>query len=178
MAYTHIPVNNGRWSGVPGDSVWFPDMDSVPSGANDPYKPKAFRQLIKLNIVKSITLGVSSVKIGFVKFNLTRMAMGLKGVNFRNGEPDFSPFAIATVKIGQYLDTRYGSQGTMPLADKILAGRLGIPESAVRNWINDNQYVWHERQDGRYIDLLPHDIHGNVPHTGGISINKERNISL
>ena len=49
-----------------------------------------------------------------------------------------------------------------------------IGENTVRQWINDNQYVWHERQDGKRIDLLCHDIHGNIPHTGGISRNKAR----
>jgi hypothetical protein len=34
--------------------------------------------------------------------------------------------------------------------------------------------VWHERQDGKRIDLLCHDIHGNIPHSGGISANKQR----
>jgi hypothetical protein len=115
------------------------------------------------------------MKISLVKFALSRLALGLTGIRFKNGEPDFSPFAIATVKTGQYLDTRYGRQGTMPLADRLLAGRIDISERMVRNWINDNQYVWHERQDGRRIDLLPHDIHGNITHTGGIAINKERN---
>jgi len=43
---THIPQNNGRWSGLPGDSVWFPDMASVPTGANDPYRPRTFRALV------------------------------------------------------------------------------------------------------------------------------------
>jgi hypothetical protein len=174
MAYTHIPTNNGRWSGDPGNSVWFPDMESVPLGANDPYKPKTFKELLKLNIAKPITLGISPLKTGMVKLNFSRLASGFLGVRFKNGEPDFSPFAIATVKLDQYLDTRYGSSGTMPLADKLLAKQLGSTEGAVRQWINDNQYVWHERQDGRRIDLLPHDIHGNVPHTGGIALNRER----
>jgi hypothetical protein len=100
---------------------------------------------------------------------------GVIGVRFRNGEPDFRPFAIASVKLKEYLDTRYGSGGTMPQADKVLAQKLNISESFIRKWIDDNQYVWHERQDGKRIDLLTHDIHGNIPHTGGISVNKMRN---
>ena len=62
----------------------------------------------------------------------------------------------------------------MPEADKILAAKLGVDEYQVRQWINDNQYVWHERQDGRRIDLVCHDIHTNIPHTGGIAANKHR----
>ncbi|GHV85524.1 hypothetical protein AGMMS50230_11320 [Spirochaetia bacterium] len=150
-------------------------MNCVPEAANDPYHPYTFRELIMLHIKKTIDLpGISAIKIGSVKFNLNRLVMGSIGVSFINGEPDFAPFALATVKLDKYLDTRYGSSGTMPLADKILAGKLGTSEAVVRSWINDNQYVWHERLDGRHIDLLPHDVHGNIPHTGGISANKQR----
>jgi hypothetical protein len=106
---------------------------------------------------------------------MLRMIFGLAGVRFINNEPQFWSYAIATVKLQEYRDTRYGSEGTMPEADNVLAGRLGVSVSEVRQWINDNQYVWHERQDGRRIDLLCHDIHGNIPHTGGISVNKMRN---
>jgi hypothetical protein len=172
----HIPTNNGKWSGFPGNSVWFPDLDCRPLGANDPYKPYKFKQLVLLNLKKSLNLpGVSPIKIMSLKTNLFRFSCGLMGVHFYNGEPDFSPFAIATVKVDKYMDVRYGSNGTMPQADKLLAKRLGITEKEVRQWINDNQYVWHERQDGKKIDLLCHDIHGNIPHRGGISKNKERN---
>jgi hypothetical protein len=98
-----------------------------------------------------------------------------RGCDFINNEPQFWPYAIATVKLQEYLVSRYGSAGTMPEADRFLAARLGVSVGEVRQWINNNQYVWHERQDGQRIDLLCHDIHGNIPHTGGISANKERN---
>jgi len=61
----HIPQNNGRWSGRPGDSVWFPDMASVPTGANDPYRPRTFRALILGHALWPVTLrGVSAFKRG------------------------------------------------------------------------------------------------------------------
>ena len=134
-----------------------------------------FRQLVMLNFRKPLTLGgISTLKKMAVKKNLFLLALGLKGIAFRKSEPVFSPFSIATVKVGGFLDTRYGNKGTMTTADKILAKRLGTNENVVRQWINDNQYVWHERQDGKRIDLLCHDVHGNIPHTGGISRNKAR----
>jgi len=40
----------------------------------------------------------------------------------------------------------------MPEADKILAEKLRRTENQIRQWINDNQYVWHERRDGRCVD--------------------------
>jgi hypothetical protein len=178
MAAGHIPTRNGRWSNPasPGNSVWFPDMDCIPQGSNDPYRPRKFRRLVLMHIFKPVSLkGVSFLKAALVKINMLRMVFGLAGVRFIKGEPQFWPFAIATVKLSAYLDTRYGSAGTMPEADRLLAERFGISVNEVRQWINDNQYVWHERQDGRRIDLLSHDIHGNIPHTGGISVNKTRN---
>jgi len=127
------------------------------------------------NIKKNYkNIGFNSLRITILKINLIMLAMGLKGVRFKNCEPRFSPFTIATVKLKNYLTGRYGSEGTMPEADKILADRLRRPENQVRQWINENQYVWHERRDGRHIDLLSHDIHSNIPHTGGIAANKER----
>ena len=173
----HIPKSNGEWKdrGKPGDSVWFPDLSHTPQSSNDPFSPMTFRQLVMLNFRKPLTLaGISTLKKIVVKKNLLCLALGLRGIRFRNGEPAFSPFSIATVKINAFLDSRYGSKGTMTAADKILANRLSISENVVRQWINDNQYVWHERQDGKRADLLCHDVHGNIPHLGGISRNKAR----
>jgi hypothetical protein len=174
---SHIPQSNGNWkdSKKAGNTEWFPDLDCIPQGSNDPNFPMTLKELIMLNYHKSLTLkGISPQKRALVKENLLSLASGLKGIGFRNNEPDFSPFSIATVKLNTLLDNRYGSKGTMTLADKILAQQLNMEESALRQWINDNQYVWHERQDGYFIDLLCHDIHGNIPHAGGISKNKAR----
>jgi hypothetical protein len=172
-----LPKSCGRWSDPEraGNSVWFPDMNSVPEKANDPYRPRTFRQLVWININKDYgSIGFSGLKIAALKLNLSMLAMGAKGVRFTDCEPDFSPFAIATVKLKNYLTNRYGGEGTMSEADKILAEKLNRSESQIRQWINDNQYVWHERWDGRRVDLVCHDIHTNIPHTGGIAANKER----
>jgi len=161
----HIPQNNGRWSGQPGDSVWFPDMASVPTSANG---PRTFRALVLGHALRPLTLrGVGVFKRTLPKVNLLRLVSSSAGVRFRSIEPDFAPFALATVRVGGY----HGDAGTMNAADKSLALRLGLNETDVRQWINDNQYVWHERQDGVRIDLVCHDIHGNIPHSGGIAAN-------
>jgi hypothetical protein len=173
----HIPQRNGQWQNpqAPGNCQWFPDLNWIPESSNDPYTPHTFKRIIVMNYLKPLSfLGVSIFRKIYLIVNLFRLSHGLVGIRFINNEPDFHPFAIATVKIKGYLDTRYGSEGTMPNADKILAARLGVREGIVRQWINDNQYVWHERQNGRHIDLVTHDIHGNIPHTGGIAMNKRR----
>ena len=172
-----IPRSYGTWRNParPGDSVWFPDMASIPERSNDPYRPLSFKQLILLNVKKDYkTIGFSQRRILLLKLNLSLLAAGVKGIAFKRGEPDFSPFAIATVKLQDYRTDRYGGDGTMAEADRLLAKRLRRTEKQVRQWINNNQYVWHERQDGRRIDLLTHDIHANISHTGGIAANKKR----
>jgi hypothetical protein len=172
-----VPKSNGRWDNPkrPGDAVWFPDLSNVPARANHPLTPYTFRQLLFLQLSKPLNLGgICTPRSLIAKTNILRLALGLRGIRFCNNEPDFSPFAIATVKLKPILDIRYGSEGTMSLADKTLANQLGISESKLRKWINDNQYVWHERQNGIHIDLLCHDIHGNISHTGGIAMNKMR----
>ena len=172
-----IPRNYGKWSDPerPGNSVWFPDMNGKPERSNDPYRPKTFRSLVMHNIGKDYAgARFSPLRIAALKINLSLLAAGLKGIRFSGNEPDFSPFAIATVKLKVYLTGRYGSQGTMNEADEILAEKLDRTKSQVRQWINDNQYVWHERQDGRSIDLVCHDIHTNISHTGGIAANRQR----
>ena len=172
-----LPKSYGKWRkpNKAGNSVWLPDMSSVPERSNDPYKPLTFRRLVMLNYGKDYkNIGFSRIRITMLKLNLFMLAIGLKGIRFANNEPDFSPFAIATVKLNDYLTERYGGDGTMSEADKILAAKLGITEKQLRQWINDNQYVWHERQDGKRLDLLCHDIHTNISHTGGIAVNKSK----
>jgi hypothetical protein len=105
--------------------------------------------------------------------NLSQLADGHKGIKFVDNNPDFSPYSAATVRLDSNPVVRYGRDGAAPKADAKLAEKLGIPESRVRQWINDNQYVWHERLDGRTVDLVSHDINGNIPHTGGISYNRQ-----
>lgn len=171
----HIPTSDGHWSGTPGNSIWFPYLSVVPSGSNDPVHPYTFKGLLLLRLRQALDLpGLSILRKTIVKTNIALLAAGMHGIRFYNGEPDFAPFAIATVKLGSYLDSRYGSAGTMTQADKLLAQKCGIAVSVVRQWINDRQYVWHERQNGRHIDLVCHDIHSNIPHSGGIAANKQR----
>jgi hypothetical protein len=81
----HIPMRNGRWSdpASPGNSVWFPDMGSIPQSSNDPYRPRTFRRLVLMNFFKPVSLkGVSFLKVTLVKINMLRMFFGLAGVRF------------------------------------------------------------------------------------------------
>ncbi|MDE6978879.1 MAG: HNH endonuclease, partial [Helicobacter sp.] len=44
----------------------------------------------------------------------------------------------------------------------------------VREYRKENNLTWHERSDMKTLDLVPQEIHGNVPHSGGISACKNK----
>lgn len=54
------------------------------------------------------------------------------------------------------------------IADKALAERLGWTEDRVRQWRQDNDYVWHHYSDNEQ-QLTPGRIHRSLPHQGGAS---------
>jgi hypothetical protein len=80
-----------------------------------------------------------------------------RGVKFtKNGFPDFSPYARATVKIRM----KGGS------ADAKAANKAAGPR------ITDNMgpETWHHVEDRTTMQLVPYDLHYAVKHTGGEAI--------
>ena len=172
-AAAKIPRTGGRWNGAAGNSEWFPDINRIPPPSKNPHGQN-FNGLVRGNINKNYSdIGLSNTETARLQNNLSQLADGRKGIMFLNNEPDFSPFSVATETLQKHRVGRYGTQGTFSEADRALARRLGVPETKVRQWKNDNQYVWHERLDGRTLDLVSHDINGNISHTGGISVNRQ-----
>lgn len=45
----------------------------------------------------------------------------------------------------------------------------------IKEYRKENNLSWHERSDMKTIDLVPQEVHGNVPHSGGISAVKNKN---
>ena len=88
-------------------------------------------------------------------------ATGGKGIEFKDGYPDFSPYATQRVQID--MKGNYTSDFTQ--ANQ--AANLGNTPKG---------YTWHHHQDGVTMELVPTDIHRAVtPHTGGHSIVKDSN---
>lgn len=172
------PTKNGLWSGVRGNSTFKIDLDSIPKRANSPSTPKSFRELLEIEKMKSLDLqNLPLINKNNFKQGIEDLLSG-KGINYINGEPDFHSISLATVEIPQSAE-RYGIKGTMRAADGVLAKKLGIGTQELRIWINNNQFVWHELGDGLHAQLLPHAIHGNLGHSGGIAANKLlQNISI
>lgn len=82
-----------------------------------------------------------------------------RGVAFdAYGFLDFSPYATATVEI----DMKGNRTTDFRDANK-KAGFRRPPKG----------YSWHHHQDGKTMQLVPTDLHKNVPHTGGVSIKRQ-----
>jgi hypothetical protein len=84
-----------------------------------------------------------------------------EGVQFdKDGYPDFSPYAIETVKV----DDLTGKSSDFTKANQA-AGLASKPEN----------YTWHHHQDQQMMVLIPTDLHAAVRHTGGASALRSRN---
>ena len=138
-----IEGNGGHWEGERGNSKWFPNRDEIPKNP--------------LTNPDGLTWGQILDKYG------------IDGIEFKNGEPDFSPVAKGTVEIDQFTDNRYGKGGNFDQACEKLAEQRGCTKEEVKAWMKENKYTWHERSDCKTMDKVPTEIHGNIRHSGGIS---------
>lgn len=142
-----LPKSGGYWEGVEGDSKFVPDDNVIPKDRNH-----------------SNPDGLSWAKI--------KEKFGFDGIIFRDGYPDFSPVSKGEVEIDNFTTERYGSGGNFDQAYKKLAEQRGCTPEEVRQWVKENNYTWHEMQDCKTMQKVPHEVHGNITHKGGISILK------
>lgn len=138
-----IEGNGGHWEGERGNSKWFPNRDEIPKNP--------------LTNPDGLTWGQILDKYG------------IDGIEFKNGEPDFSPVAKGTVEIDHFTDNRYGKGGNFDQACERLVEQRGCTKEEVKVWMKENKYTWHERSDCKTMDKVPTEIHGNIRHSGGIS---------
>lgn len=138
-----IEGNGGHWEGERGNSKWFPNRDEIPKNP--------------LTNPDGLTWGQILDKYG------------IDGIEFKNGEPDFSPVDKGTVEIDHFTDNRYGKGGNFDQACERLAEQRGCTKEEVKAWMKENKYTWHERSDCKTMDKVPTEIHGNIRHSGGIS---------
>ena len=142
-----LPKSGGYWEGVEGDSKFVPD-DNVISKDRNHSNPDG------------LSWAIIKEKFGF------------DGIIFRDGYPDFSPVSKGEVEIDNFTTERYGSGGNFDQAYKKLAEQRGCTPEEVRQWVKENNYTWHEMQDCKTMQKVPHEVHGNITHKGGISILK------
>lgn len=141
-----LPRNGGEWSGEPGDSEWKPDP-AVEPGDRHGTNPehKTWEQIMKEYDFESIP--------------------------FRDGEPDFSEVSKGEVQIDDFTEDR---QSNFDQADEKLAEQRGCTPEEVAKWREEHKYTWHECKDCKTMQKVPTEVHGNVPHSGGISETKSQ----
>lgn len=137
-----IEGHNGRWEGERGDSLWRPDRDEIPARYNP--EGKTWGQILD--------------------------KYGIDGIEYRNGEPDFSPISKGTVEIDDFTDDRASN---FSQADEVLAKQRGCSPEEVRNWRKENGYTWHECRDCKTMQKVPSEVHNNMDHSGGVSEYKK-----
>lgn len=147
-----LPRENGQWDNEEGDSRWKPNPQDVPSKSNP--ENKTWEEILS--------------------------PYGVDGVDFHGEEPDFSPFSKGTVEIEGFSTERKDNYAK---ADEALAkqwneeakdGRTDWTSADVQQYRHDNKLTWHERSDMKTMDLVPSEIHSNIPHAGGISEAKKQ----
>lgn len=145
-----LPKSGGEWESEKGDSMWVPDGGYIPLKNNPEGKTW------------------SEIKKEF----------GIEGIIFKDGEPDFSPISEGTVEIEDFTEDRNANftQADEKLAEKWTSenkdGKSWSP-AEVKAYRKEHKLSWHERSDQKTMDLVPSIIHGNIPHSGGISEAKK-----
>jgi hypothetical protein len=138
----YLPKSDGAWEGDKGYSKWIPNDDKIPGKANSEYKSWA------------------DIKEEY----------DIDGIEFVNGEPDFTELARGEARIEDFTGNRYKN---FTQADEYEAERRGCSPEDVEKWREENGYTWHERKDCETMDKVPSIVHNNVFHSGGISEKKK-----
>lgn len=127
--------------------------------------------------------GNSTFKPSYNYMKETLKEYGVEGIDFVNGEADFSRVADATVKIDNMTSERYGrgnnfDQANTKLAEKFNEiqkdGRTDWSAEKVEDYRISNKMSWHERCDCKTMDLVPTKIHEYFKHSGGVAECKAR----
>lgn len=100
-------------------------------------------------------------------------------ITYQNAVPDFSPYAIAEVKIPNMTDMRYGSGGNFEQADTALAELWTKTKYQNRTWTAadveafrsnyPNKLTWHEMSNMESMQLVPFDVNNTFTHYGGVA---------
>lgn len=156
-AYSFLP-SGGNWEGKKGDSTWRPNPETVPDPENkkggNP-EGKSWKELQE-------------------KHNID-------GVEFKEGDPNFNPVSKEDVEIDNFTEDRTTNfqQADEKCAEKwnqeAKEGKTDWTPRDISNFRKTEGYTWHECRDCKTLQLVPREIHNNVPHAGGISEIKQQN---
>ena len=143
-----LPRNGGIWDGAIGNSKWIPAEDAVPGSRNGTNpEHKSWSQI--------------------------KEWYHFEGIPFSHGEANFSEVGKGSVEIEDFSDDRGAN---FDQADEALALQRGCAPEEVAQWRKENHYTWHECNDCKTMQKVPSEVHGNIPHSGGISVYKAANL--
>ena len=111
---------------------------------------------------------------------------GLKGIEYKNGIPDFDLIAEAKVIIqgmSQHRHSLIGENGERIVGNyekadiecakawnlKQRDGKDDWTHRDVKKWREANEYTWHEHNDMKTCSLVPTEAHDVCRHLGGVS---------
>jgi hypothetical protein len=106
------PVENGVWTGERGDSKWCPDKNYIPQKANP--DERSWDTILK--------------------------KYGIDGIQYKNGEPDFSCISEGRVEIKNFSEDRTDN---FDKADIELAKQRDCSPAEIKKWRKENGYTWH-----------------------------------
>lgn len=115
----------------------------------------------------------------------------IDGIEYKDGIPDFSPCAEASVEIDNMTENRQSyiddegnrTEGNFEQADNKCAeqwnkegkdGKTDWTGDDVAKWRKEHGYTWHECNDGKTCQLVPTKIHSSCGHLGGVAECKRR----
>lgn len=138
--------SNGSWTGESGNSTWEPNKEKIPDPMN----------------------GKNGNPDGLTWENILDK-YEIDGITFRDGEPDFSEVMKDQVEIGDFTTDR---RINFNQSDVALAEKWDMSPREVADWRKENNYTWHECKDCKTMQLVPCEVHNNIPHEGGIAVKK------
>lgn len=142
---TPVEGSGGCWDGERGNSNWIPDDNEVPSNPKTNPDKKNWRKI--------------------------KDDYNIEKIPFKDNESDFSEISKGTVEISGFSDDR---DSNFNQADEKLAEQKGCKPEDVYRWRKENRYTWHEKSDCKTMQKVPTEVHGNVPHSGGVAEFKSR----
>lgn len=149
ISRSFLPKEGGNWTGESGNSTWLPNRDEIPK--RPPDNEKTWGEILD--------------------------QYEIEGVDFKDGEPDFTTTSEGTVEIEDFTEDRNVNftQADEKLAEQWTAEGKDSKEwtaQDIKEYRKENNLSWHERSDMKTLDLTPQEVHGNIPHSGGISALK------
>jgi len=96
------------------------------------------------------------------------------GIDYTDGEPDFSKVSEATVQIEDMTSNRaYNFKQANEICAKqwnasAKDGRTDWTPRMVEEWKLKYNFSWHERLDMKTMDLVQRDVHEQCKHCGGV----------